>query len=376
MSMRDGAGALSMESSEPARALDALETQLSELLCAPNDGFSTLAEAAARVRMLEATLDAVPVGVIVAAMPSGQIIFANRHVERVTGHGVIYSRNIAEYRNWTAYHANGNRVRPKEWPIARVIMEGAEQAELDFEYERGDGGRRWLRAVARPIRNGDGEVMAATVVLIDIDEQHRREDVQRLVITELNHRAKNMLAVVKSLVGQTLRRANVEASVVDKVADRLEAYARAHAQLNAQPGRSAPLADIVASTLRGAIEDGRLAVQGPHCLLSERAGLAVSMALHELATNAVKHGAWSVAGGKVMLAWDLAGADAARTLTMQWREQGGPAPVEPGSGVEKGFGSIIIDRALTMQTRGTVDMRYPAQGFCWTLTAPLPEAPA
>jgi PAS domain S-box-containing protein len=371
--MRDTFGAIGMAGGDSSLAIDALQTQLASMLGEPPEAFPTLVDSIRRVRMLEATLETVPVGVIVAAVPSGQIIFANRHVQRVTGHGVIYSENIAAYRDWTAYHANGSRVQPDEWPIARVILERVPQAELEFEYERGDGNRRWIRAVAKPICDPAGDMIAATVVLIDIDDQHRREDVQRLVISELNHRAKNMLAVVKSIVSQTLRRENVGAGVIDKVSDRLDAYARAHAQLNAQPGRSAPLADIVSATLRGAIDEGRLIADGPVCLVPERAGLALSMALHELATNALKHGAWSAPGGTVSLSWSLAGAGAERTLTMHWQERGGPRPKAPDSGAEKGFGSIIIDRALTMQTRGTVEIAYPREGFRWTLTAPLPE---
>jgi PAS domain S-box-containing protein len=369
----DVLGASTVSTSDPSLSLDALQAQLSAMLDAPSSAFPSLSEATRRVRILETTLETVPVGVVVAEVPSGQILFANRHVQKLAGHADIYSANIGEYERWVGYHANGQRVRTREWPLARVIAEGLPSAELDFQHERTDGSRLWLRAIARPIRSGDGAMIGAAVALIDIDQEHRQNDVQRLVIGELNHRAKNMMAVIKSIVGQTLRREQVSADIVEKVSDRLDAYARGHAQLNAQPDRSAALGDIAAETLRGAIEDGRIELSGPVVAMPERTGLALAMAFHELATNAVKYGALSTPDGRVSLDWSLSGKGDGRMVTMRWIERGGPPPVAPAAEADKGFGHMVIDRALTMQTRGTVTVAYPPEGFCWTFTAPAPD---
>jgi PAS domain S-box-containing protein len=360
-----------MANSEPSLMLDALQARLADMLADPAESFPTLAEAARRVRMLEATLETVPVGVIVAEVPSGRIILANKEIERLTGHPILYSGAIEDYDGWVAYHADGSRVENDQWPLSRVIREGLDSATMDFDYERGDGSRRWMRAFARPVYDGDGAMIGATVAMIDIDEEKRRGDVQQVLIGELNHRAKNMLAVIKSIVGQTLRREHVDGAIIEKMSDRLDAFARAHTQFTALAGREAEVADIAEQTLGVAIAEGRIKVSGPSCRLPERTALALSMAFHELATNATKYGALSAAKGSVELSWSVAQDKDPGHLTMIWQERGGPVPIAPASEAQKGFGSIVIDRALAMQARGKVTIDYPPEGMRWSFSAPL-----
>jgi two-component sensor histidine kinase len=360
-----------MANSEPSLMLDALQARLADMLSDPAESFPSLAEAARRVRMLEATLETVPVGVIVAEVPSGRIILANREMEKLTGHPVIYSGSIEDYDGWVAYHADGSLVEVDQWPLSRVIRDNLDSATMDFDYQRGDGTRRWMRAYARPVHDGSGVMIGATVAMIDIDEEKRRGDVQQVLIGELNHRAKNMLGVIKSIVGQTLRRENVDSAIIEKMSDRLDAYARAHTQMTSLAGNGAEVADIARQTLGVAIDEGRVSISGPSCQLPERTALALSMAFHELATNATKHGALSVAKGNVTLEWTIQQDGKTPKLSMIWQELGGPTPIAPESEAQKGFGSIVIDRALTMQARGKVQIDYPPQGMRWIFTAPL-----
>jgi two-component sensor histidine kinase len=192
-----------------------------------------------------------------------------------------------------------------------------------------------------------------------------------VLIGELNHRAKNMLAVIKSIVGQTLRREQVDVAIIEKMSDRLDAYARAHTQLTSLAGEGADVTDIAQQTLGVAIAEGRIALNGPHCLLPERTALALSMAFHELATNATKYGALSASAGAVDLSWSLTGDGAHPLLTMIWQERGGPVPIAPAKDAQLGFGSLVIDRALAMQARGKVTIDYPPEGMRWTFVAPL-----
>lgn len=335
------------------------------------ESFASLAEAVQRVRMLEAMIETVPVGVVVAEAPSGRIIMGNRQMEALVGHPIIHSADIAGYGEWVAFHADGSRVEPEEWPLSQVIRGERSEGELEVQYQQSDGTRRWMRVIARPIHDGAGQLVAASVAVVDIDEERRLQSQQQVVIGELNHRAKNMVGVIKSIVAQTLRRERVEGVVIGKVSDRLDAYARAHAQLTALPGHDASVEEIARATLRGGIDDGRIHVAGPHCLLAERTAMALSMAFHELATNAVKHGALSVPNGMVQLVWSIAETERDRTLTMCWTETGGPTPKAPRNEAAKGFGSIVIDRALAMQSRGTVSIEYLPSGMRWTFTAPL-----
>ncbi len=356
---------------DPIASLDLLQRQLPASLLGETQSFASLAEAVQRVRMLEAMIETVPVGVVVAEAPSGRIILGNRQMEALVGHPIIHSTGVDGYAEWIAHHADGSRVQPDEWPLSIVVRGAREESELDVLYQRGDGTRRWMRVIGRSVRDGAGQLVAAAVAVVDIDDERRLQGQQQVVIGELNHRAKNMIAVIKSIVAQTLRREQVASTVIEKVADRLDAYARAHAQLTALAGHGASVAEIARETLRGGIDDGRIRINGPHCLVPERTAMALSMAFHELATNAVKHGALSVPTGAVQLDWLIAPVTNGHQLTMCWAESGGPTPKAPSNEAAKGFGSIVIDRALAMQSRGTVTIEYPPAGMRWTFTAIL-----
>lgn len=356
---------------DPTASLELLQQHLPESLIDGSSSFVSFADAVQRVRMLEAMIETVPVGVVIAEAPSGRILLGNRQMEALVGHKIIHSADIEGYAEWIAFHADGTRVAASDWPLAQVIAGLTDEAELDVQYQRGDGSRRWMRVIARPVRDGAGKLIAAAVAALDIDAERQLQSEQQVVIGELNHRAKNMMAVIKSIVAQTLRREQVDTMVIEKVGDRLDAYARAHAQLTALAGHAASVEEIAREILRGGIDDGRIQMAGPHCLLPERTAMALSMAFHELATNAVKHGALSVPQGSVQLHWSIATAPHGQTLSMHWQEQGGPAPQAPQSEAAKGFGSIVIDRALAMQSRGTVTIDYPTEGLRWSFTAPL-----
>ena len=142
-------------------------------------------------------------------------------------------------------------------------------------------------------------------------------------------------------------------------------------------------ADWERTTLRSLAEQmvshvpaGQIAVAGPDVVIASRKGLALSMALYELATNALKYGALSVEGGRVDLGWTLAepvagdgdGDGDGQTISMTWVEHGGPPAVEPQ---ETGFGSFVIDRALALETQGSVKIDWSENGLRWRLDMPL-----
>ncbi|MEM7497145.1 MAG: HWE histidine kinase domain-containing protein [Pseudomonadota bacterium] len=325
--------------------------------------------AAQRLSMLEAVLDVVPVGVVLADA-DGKIILGNSRVESMLRHPVLHSKDVDSYQEWMAFDENGRRIESHEYPLSRVIRDGEEHAEIDVHYQRGDGTRFWLRAIGGPVRSEEGALIGAAVALLDIDAERQLMAQQAVLIAELNHRVKNAFSVVKSIVSQSLRKMRVEPGLRDTIDRRLDAYANAHATLVGSTWERAPIA-AVADDILPNIGGARIAYGGPAIELPSRQALALSMAFYELGTNAVKYGALSVPTGKVALEWSVApGADDVPTLTITWTESGGPPAEEPKS---KGFGSVIIDRALAMETGGTVDISYAPEGFAWRLTMPVQE---
>jgi PAS domain S-box-containing protein len=199
-------------------------------------------------------------------------------------------------------------------------------------------------------------------------ERRRAEEQRTLLIHELNHRVKNTLATVQSLALQTFR--NTERSVeAREVFDaRLAALSRAHDVLTAENWQTAQLREIVAGALEPFGHGDRLALAGPEARLTPKQALALSMALHELATNAVKYGALRGDAGRVRVDWSLAPADQPRELRIAWSEHEGPPVTAP---CRRGFGSRMIERHLADELGGEVRLDYLPTGVVCAMTSPL-----
>jgi two-component system sensor kinase FixL len=144
---------------------------------------------AAREAQLRTIFDAVPVGLVLAELPSGRIIEGNKHVERMLGHPVLRSPDVHSYGEWVGYHADGRQVESHEYPLARMVLNGEEEPSLDVNYRRGDGTFFWGRVSGRPVRDAAGKVVGGVVALLDIDaERKAREEVDRKL-----HRLQNRL---------------------------------------------------------------------------------------------------------------------------------------------------------------------------------------
>lgn len=319
-----------------------------------------------RLRQIEAALDLVPVGVVLADS-NGAIFAGNSRVEDMVRHPVLRSEDVDSYGEWISFHEDGRRVQSHEYPLSRVIRDGEDEATIDVHYQRGDGSRFWMRILGRPVNDEDGNRTGAAVALIDIDEERRLADQQKVLIGELNHRVKNAFTVVKSIVSQSLRKGNVPLGLRQTIDERLDAYSKAHAKLVSSTWDHA-LIGALAKDVVEPIAGERARIEGPVVDLPSRQALALSMAFYELATNALKHGSLSVSDGRVDLLWAVEMDGDHRRLTVDWTEKDGPPATDPA---EKGFGSFIIGRALAMETGGEVETDYLTHGFRWRLAMPL-----
>lgn len=203
----------------------------------------------------------------------------------------------------------------------------------------------------------------------DEAERHRA-----MLMGELTHRVKNMLSIVQALAAQSFRGSAEPAAARAAFDARLKVLANAHSMLIAENWEAADIADVVQQALelhRGP-EHERIAACGPRLRLQSRAALALSLALHELATNALKYGALSVEGGRVDILWSIS-ADCTRRFRLTWTEHGGPAVQDPG---RAGFGSQLIKGALAAELGGTVRLSYAAAGLKCEVDAPVASVAA
>ncbi|NEX95068.1 PAS domain S-box protein [Caulobacter sp. 17J65-9] len=229
---------------------------------------------------------------------------------------------------------------------------------------KSDGAIRVLLIRVEAVYLPDGTPSRLLGVAIDITEQKRAEERQRLLLQEMSHRVKNTLAVVQAMVGLALRRAETLAEAEAALNVRLKALASAHDLLTAGSWEGADLAEVVsrATCAHGPAERFRIA--GPPVRLSPDGALALSLALQELATNAVKYGALSTEGGQVEIGWTAA----AERLELIWRERGGPAVAPPEAA---GFGARLLERVVEHDLGGRILRRWEPGGLVCEIEAPL-----
>jgi PAS domain S-box-containing protein len=217
---------------------------------------------------------------------------------------------------------------------------------------------------SNPIRIG-GKAMAI-LALVDVSERKRADKQRELLLAELNHRVKNTLAVVLGLAHQTFR--DKESAAKKAFEGRLIALATAHNLLTRANWESASLRDLVLDSLPvKQTGSTRFRIGGPLVLLAPQPALALTLALHELFTNALKYGALSNETGKIDVEWNRNEDDAA-PLTLIWRESGGPAVSPP---TRRGFGTMLLERTLAEDLNGKVDMEYRPEGLLCTIRSSI-----
>jgi len=209
------------------------------------------------------------------------------------------------------------------------------------------------------------------VLFQDVTQQRQGQEHMRLMVNELNHRVKNNLAMIQAIAAQSFRNADSLADAQERFTARIMAMAQANDLLTGERWAGASLRNAVDQVVRSHCPDaGRCAVSGPEARLSPKTALALSLALHELATNALKYGAWSTGAGRVAVSWSVYPARGGERLKFEWREEGGPVVVMPS---RRGFGSRLIERGLAAEMRGDVTLAFAAEGLVCTLDAPLDD---
>jgi two-component sensor histidine kinase/PAS domain-containing protein len=229
--------------------------------------------------------------------------------------------------------------------------------------------KRFFLLSAGPLLNDAKEPVGSMVTLTDITARKRAEDQQTMLVAELNHRVKNILAIVNSVAAQTVRASPSLASFSTAFSGRIKALALAHDILTRTRWIGIGLSELLRAVLephRGT-DQTRVTLQGPPVLLPAQAVMPLSMVMHELATNASKYGALSVPQGTVAIDWTLRDNGTPR-VDVTWIERGGPR-VEPQGA--SGFGTKLIDRVVGYDLDGKADLSFEPGGLRAVLSFPL-----
>lgn len=258
--------------------------------------------------------------------------------------------------------------------MARAVETGEYEAEFRIQRRGRDGTEetRWLIGRGRRMPGRAGQRGAMLGMHVDITARKQAEMRQTLLIREVDHRAKNALAVVQAVL--RLTRAPDQASFVSAVEGRVAALARAQTLLTESRWSGADLRMLLEGELSPFLAADTLgpcvALNGPPVMLAPVTTQPLSMTVHELATNAMKHGALSVAGGHVDVTWTVP-QDGPRRLVLNWEETGGPAV--PGAPSRLGFGSRVLRTTVQEQLRGRLSQEWLSSGLRCSMEIPLPD---
>ncbi len=263
---------------------------------------------------------------------------------------------------WKLYNLDGTRLPHDQCPMAVALREGRPVRGALAIAERPDGSRLTFEPYPTPLFDSEGQLIGAVNMLVDVTERKASEERQRLLANEVNHRANNVLTIVQSMV-RLGRSASVE-EFRQTLDGRVQALARAHSLLAQSQWAGADLQHLITEELAHFMEAGsQVWLSGTIVSLTPAAAQSMAMIIHELATNAARHGALSTPNGRVMIEWR--GANGER-IVFKWTETQGPTP---RGRRERGVGTAVITRAAA-HLRAELEMTFEGDGLAFELEIP------
>lgn len=261
---------------------------------------------------------------------------------------------------------------PDDWARMRKRLEQGEQiARFESASVVRNGHSIAVSITISPIRDTDGHVAGASVVARNISERRAAEQKTGLLLDELDHRVKNILAIVSAVVTQTAKGSITPEAFAAEIEGRIQSIAKAHTLLSRAGQSEIALRALITTELAPYDrQEGTLVIAGPDVALKPKAGLALAMAIHELASNAAKYGALSTVSGRLEVRWTVTSGTDKEILALAWTESGGPAVQPP---VRRGFGTTLIERALTHELDAEVRREFAVPGLRCTIEIPLTE---
>ncbi|HXX08971.1 MAG TPA: HWE histidine kinase domain-containing protein [Pseudolabrys sp.] len=246
-----------------------------------------------------------------------------------------------------------------------VLTSGeAKRAEVTFEDA---AGIRWHDLHIEPLRNDSGEVIGLACASVDVTERREAEAHLRLLLRELTHRSKNLLAVIQAMARQTARHVGSIDGFLAQFGARLQALAASHDLLVRESWYGASLDELVRSQLGASL--GQVSIEGPAVALKPEAAQNLGLALHELAINAAKFGALSVPTGRIAITWSRRETGAG-SVELDWREESGPKVKVRR---KKGFGSMVIERNLARALDANVKLDFDPNGLHCLIVIPASQ---
>ena len=288
---------------------------------------------------------------------SGRVTHASWAAERLLGQPVVgqFAREALPLHFGTA-DAGAPAPSAATQKVWRDILAG-ERIRSAEAWIDGGRPRQHFLVSAGPLSDRAGEHIGCILTLTDISQRKRAEEHQTMLVAELNHRVKNILAVVQSVASQTVTASGSLDQFRPAFEGRLRAISLAHDILTQQRWGAVELEQVVARSVAPYRGDGRVAWSGPSLLLEAQSVVSLALVLHELSTNAAKYGAFSNCSGRVEITWQRLEGGLAE---LRWAEHDGPPVTRQPT---PGFGNKLISRVTSYDLRGSAAMRFEAEGL-------------
>ncbi len=284
---------------------------------------------------------------------------------------------FAHMTGYNAHEVVGRSPRILQGPLTdravldrmRAAFEAGEAFQAEAVNYRKDGSTYVVEWLITPVRDADGRITRWVSAQRDVTQRRAYEDRQALMVRELHHRVKNTLATVQAVVNATARSALRIGEFTQALSGRIASLARTHALITEDLDQVASFEDLLRAELGPYDEKGRLILDGPRIVLPSELAVPIGMALHELTTNALRHGALADPNGRVQVTWWVEDGISGRGLRWDWAEHDGP-PV--GHPTREGFGHRLLNKVLATQTGAEVDVAFAPDGLRVSVRMPLP----
>ncbi|GJE13878.1 Blue-light-activated histidine kinase [Methylobacterium longum] len=322
----------------------------------------------ADLRLLQAAVEATGEAILITTAdldePGPVVVYANPAFTRLTGY------ELDEVAGRSPRFLQGPGTDRAVLERARAALSAGEPFQGEALNYRKDGSTYRVEWLITPVRDADGRISNWVSAQRDVTERRSFEDGQALMVRELHHRVKNTLATVQAVLNATLRSSVTMHEFSRAFTGRITSLARTHALITEDEAQVASFEGLLRSELDPYNERGRITLEGPRLKLPSELAVPVSMALHELTTNALRHGALAHPGGRIAVTWLVEDGARGRCLTWTWNEHDGPPPALP---TREGFGMRLLNKILTVQTAAEVDVTRDADGLRINVRVPLAQ---
>ncbi|MCJ2079720.1 HWE histidine kinase domain-containing protein [Methylobacterium sp. J-090] len=315
---------------------------------------------------VEATGEAILVTSVDLTEPGPLIEYANPAFTRMTGYATH------EVLGRSPRFLQGPLTDRRALDAMRTALRAGEPYQGEALNYRKDGTTYAVEWLITPVLDGDGSISHWVSAQREVTERRAALEQQQFLVRELHHRVKNTLATVQAIMSSTARSSVTMPEFQQAFGGRIASLAKTHTLLTEDRFQSVAFRDLLRAELEPYDDGGatRIRLEGPDVVLPSGLAVPVGMAVHELTTNAAKHGALAEFGGRVEITWTVSGTKAGRRLTWVWNEHDGPPVALP---TREGFGSRLLKRVLATQVHADVVVDYDPDGLRITVEMPLVE---